>query len=140
MDEMQNQVQNLTNSVNQLLKNISKLQENLLKTSNSGRSFIKKKHDREKEEEDKESEAGEEDEKEEDIGKSSKPNNNLKVDFKIDIPVYEGVVDADKLDGWLDRLETYLSGAPRPRRSYLLTLNFRGILSMVEIIQKNIIR
>jgi hypothetical protein len=31
----------------------------------------------------------------------------LKVDMKTDLPTYDGVVDGDKLDGWIDRLESY---------------------------------
>nr|CAD1835516.1 unnamed protein product [Ananas comosus var. bracteatus] len=34
----------------------------------------------------------------------SKP---FKVEAKIEIPNYDGVVDAEKLDAWLDQLETY---------------------------------
>ncbi|TXG50795.1 hypothetical protein EZV62_023319 [Acer yangbiense] len=32
---------------------------------------------------------------------------NLKVDFKVDIPVYDGIINAEKLDRWIDRLEIY---------------------------------
>ena len=34
---------------------------------------------------------------------------NLKVDFKVEIPNYDGTVDVEKLDDWIDRLETYFS-------------------------------
>ncbi|MEX5618447.1 hypothetical protein ABFV55_27610, partial [Pseudomonas syringae] len=33
---------------------------------------------------------------------------NLKVDFKVDISLYDGTVDVEKLDDWIERLETYL--------------------------------
>lgn len=32
---------------------------------------------------------------------------SLKVDFKIDIPIYNGVRDAEQLDGWMDMLVIY---------------------------------
>ena len=34
---------------------------------------------------------------------------NLKVDFKVDISLYDGSVDVDKLDDWIERLETYFT-------------------------------
>jgi len=34
---------------------------------------------------------------------------NLKVDFKVDMPMYDGTVDVDKLDDWIERLETYFT-------------------------------
>ncbi|GKA18729.1 hypothetical protein Tco_0698644 [Tanacetum coccineum] len=33
----------------------------------------------------------------------------LKVEAKIDIPTYDGTIDAEKLDSWLDQLETYFT-------------------------------
>ncbi|GJY85524.1 hypothetical protein Tco_0499550 [Tanacetum coccineum] len=33
----------------------------------------------------------------------------FKVEGKIDIPTYDGTIDAEKLDSWLDRLETYFT-------------------------------
>jgi len=34
---------------------------------------------------------------------------NLKIDFKVEIPTYDGKIDVDKLDDWLERLETYFT-------------------------------
>ncbi|XP_026451466.1 uncharacterized protein LOC113351745 [Papaver somniferum] len=34
---------------------------------------------------------------------------SLKVEFKLEIYDYDGVVEAEKLDGWLDKLETYFT-------------------------------
>nr|CAD1821586.1 unnamed protein product [Ananas comosus var. bracteatus] len=34
---------------------------------------------------------------------------SFKVEAKIEIPNYDGVVDAEKLDAWLDQLETYFN-------------------------------
>ncbi|KAF6156564.1 hypothetical protein GIB67_000029, partial [Kingdonia uniflora] len=36
------------------------------------------------------------------FGKSMNPIRNLRIDFKIEIPVFDGSVDAEKLNNWLD--------------------------------------
>ncbi|KAF6168567.1 hypothetical protein GIB67_005179 [Kingdonia uniflora] len=41
------------------------------------------------------------------IGKSSNHIRNLRINFKIEILVFDGSIDAEMLDNWLDRLETY---------------------------------
>ncbi|GJT76267.1 hypothetical protein Tco_1042992 [Tanacetum coccineum] len=33
----------------------------------------------------------------------------FKVEARIDIPSYDGTVDAEKLDSWIDQLETYFT-------------------------------
>ncbi|KAF6159259.1 hypothetical protein GIB67_032030 [Kingdonia uniflora] len=43
------------------------------------------------------------------IGKSSNPIRNLCINFKIEILVFDGLIDTKKLDNLLDRLETYFS-------------------------------
>ncbi|KAF6135279.1 hypothetical protein GIB67_021641, partial [Kingdonia uniflora] len=43
------------------------------------------------------------------IGKSSNPIRNLRINLKIEIPVFDGSIDAEILDNWLDRLELYFS-------------------------------
>ncbi|XP_071702891.1 uncharacterized protein [Rutidosis leptorrhynchoides] len=52
-----------------------------------------------------------EDEPEEEISSSRRRNMNrpFKVEAKIDIPTYDGVVDAENLDSWIDQLETYFT-------------------------------
>lgn len=50
-----------------------------------------------------------EDNKEESSGKNKTPVDTLKIDFNVDIPVYRGDVDAEKLDSWIDTLETYFT-------------------------------
>lgn len=34
---------------------------------------------------------------------------NLKIDLKVEIPLYDGTVDVEKLDEWIERFQTYLS-------------------------------
>lgn len=34
---------------------------------------------------------------------------NLRIDFKVEIPVYDGRVDVERLDDWVERLETYFA-------------------------------
>ena len=34
---------------------------------------------------------------------------NLKIDFKLDIRDYDGSIDVEKLDDWVDRLDTYFT-------------------------------
>ena len=34
---------------------------------------------------------------------------NLKVDFKVEIPMYDGSVNVEKLDDWIERLDTYFT-------------------------------
>ncbi|KAL6191556.1 hypothetical protein ACLB2K_037946 [Fragaria x ananassa] len=34
---------------------------------------------------------------------------NLKIDFKVEIPMYDGSVNVEKLDDWIERLETYFT-------------------------------
>ncbi|KAK1377226.1 hypothetical protein POM88_033419 [Heracleum sosnowskyi] len=34
---------------------------------------------------------------------------NLKIDFKVELPMYDGSVDVEKLDDWIERLETYFT-------------------------------
>ncbi|KAK1382534.1 hypothetical protein POM88_020269 [Heracleum sosnowskyi] len=34
---------------------------------------------------------------------------NLKIDFEVEIPMYDGSVDMEKLDDWIERLETYFT-------------------------------
>ncbi|XP_004289453.1 PREDICTED: uncharacterized protein LOC101306573 [Fragaria vesca subsp. vesca] len=34
---------------------------------------------------------------------------NLKIDFKIEVPMYDGSVNVDKLDDWIERLDTYFT-------------------------------
>ncbi|PWA84034.1 hypothetical protein CTI12_AA134850 [Artemisia annua] len=53
----------------------------------------------------------EDNENEEDINKTMKHDSHhpFKVEDKIDIPTYNGTIDAEKLDSWLDQLETYFT-------------------------------
>nr|GEU37349.1 retrotransposon protein, putative, Ty1-copia subclass [Tanacetum cinerariifolium] len=37
------------------------------------------------------------------------PHYPFKVEARIDIPTYDGTVDAEKLDSWIDQLETYFT-------------------------------
>ncbi|KAL6191619.1 hypothetical protein ACLB2K_038009 [Fragaria x ananassa] len=34
---------------------------------------------------------------------------NLKIDFKVEIPMYDGSVNVEKLDDWIERLDTYFT-------------------------------
>ncbi|ONK76185.1 uncharacterized protein A4U43_C03F24840 [Asparagus officinalis] len=34
---------------------------------------------------------------------------NLKIDFKVEIPVYDGSIDVERLDDWIERMETYFT-------------------------------
>ncbi|KAF6139957.1 hypothetical protein GIB67_023053 [Kingdonia uniflora] len=43
------------------------------------------------------------------IGNSMNLTGNLQIDFKIKISVFDGSIDAEKFDNWLDRLEIYFS-------------------------------
>ncbi|PWA90212.1 hypothetical protein CTI12_AA103160 [Artemisia annua] len=53
----------------------------------------------------------EDDENGEDINKTMKHDSHhpFKVEAKIDIRTYDGTIDAEKLDSWLDQLETYFT-------------------------------
>ncbi|KAF6164889.1 hypothetical protein GIB67_017092 [Kingdonia uniflora] len=43
------------------------------------------------------------------IGKSTNSMRNPRINFKIDIPIFDGSIDAEMLDNWFDRLEAYFS-------------------------------
>ncbi|CAL8137533.1 unnamed protein product [Prunus armeniaca] len=64
----------------------------------------------EEEETEEEFGAGQSQEKELDAdkaGKSKTSMNGLKIDVKIDIPANDGEINTEKLDNWIDQLETY---------------------------------
>ncbi|BFG20882.1 hypothetical protein CerSpe_071560 [Prunus speciosa] len=87
------------------------------KTSRTKTSKVKKRMQfSEEEDSDEEEESAEEfganqsQEKESDADKASKSKtsmNGLKIDVKIDILVYDGKINTEKLDNWIDQLETY---------------------------------
>lgn len=37
------------------------------------------------------------------------PCDTLKIDFKINIPIYKGDIDVKQLDNWVDTFETYFT-------------------------------
>ncbi|CAL2237497.1 unnamed protein product [Prunus armeniaca] len=92
-------------------------EDSIRKTSRTKTSKVKKKVQFSEEEDfDKEEESAEQfgadqsQEKESDADKASKSKtsmNGLKIDVKIDIPAYDGEINAEKLDNWIDQLETY---------------------------------
>ncbi|CAL2266527.1 unnamed protein product [Prunus armeniaca] len=47
--------------------------------------------------------------KEVESGDNKNSIDTLKIDFKVDIPIYKGDVDPEKLDNWIDTLETYFT-------------------------------
>ncbi|KAL6289150.1 hypothetical protein ACE6H2_006660 [Prunus campanulata] len=84
------------------------------KTSRTKTSKVKKRMQFSEEEEESAEEFGadQSQDKESDADKASKSKtsmNGLKIDVKIDIPVhvYDGEINTEKLDNWIDQLETY---------------------------------
>ena len=53
---------------------------------------------------------------------------NLKIDFKVEIPVYDGSVDVERLDDWIERMETYftLYGYSSKEKIVFTTLKLSG--------------
>ncbi|CAL2259851.1 unnamed protein product [Prunus armeniaca] len=47
--------------------------------------------------------------KEAESGDNKNSIDTLKIDFKVDIPIYKGDIDPEKLDNWIDTLETYFT-------------------------------
>ena len=59
-------------------------------------------------------------------GKNS--NQNLKIDFKMEIPVYDGSVNVQRLDDWIERMEMYftLYGYSSKEKIVFATLKLSG--------------
>ena len=53
---------------------------------------------------------------------------NLKIDFRVEIPVYDGSVDVERLDDWIERMETYftLYGYSSKEKIMFATLKLSG--------------
>lgn len=43
------------------------------------------------------------------LGADQSSKKLFRVDFKLEIPTYDGVVDADKLDNWIEQMKNYFT-------------------------------
>lgn len=95
--KLEEQVQTLSSLISQLVKE--------LKTTNFSRaSSSKRKIDNEDEDNDKIPKTGD---IKNDMDKKKNHMSTLKNDFKVEISIYSGVVNAKKLDNWICTLKTY---------------------------------
>ena len=64
------------------------------------------------------------------VGHQGGKNNyqNLKIDFKVEILVYDGSINVEKLDDWIERMEMYftLYGYSSKEKIVFLTLKLSG--------------
>lgn len=98
--KLEKQIKNFTASISKLLENlISPL------ASISKERYLKKKDDGQNEEEEYVN-PNIRDNKEEPT-QDRNPKNTLKINFKVNIPMYRDNINAKKLDNWIDRLKTY---------------------------------
>ncbi|KAF6155884.1 hypothetical protein GIB67_039215, partial [Kingdonia uniflora] len=122
MDEANDRLTTLEMTVSALTSTLGELVEQLCLTNLAKASASTKQRDRSKKKEvmevdgdddfveiDSDSSKAKSDKVRSGIGKSLNPICNLRINFKIEIPVFDGSVNAEKLDNWFDRLETYFS-------------------------------
>ncbi|CAL2244416.1 unnamed protein product [Prunus armeniaca] len=105
--KLEQQVENLSASILKLVESLKTGKSSRPSTSSEPNQKLKKKVVEESEDEDdiqvdpmtKEAESGD----------NKNSIDTLKIDFKVDIPIYKGDVDPEKLDNWIDTLETYFT-------------------------------
>ncbi|KAM1507545.1 hypothetical protein TB2_016611 [Malus domestica] len=105
ISKLEQQVLNLTVSVSQLVESINSQKTSHASSSNKSNRKLKKKIVEESEEED--DATTDVEEKEAKIGDDKYCVDTLNIDFKVNIPIYKGDIDPEKLDNWIDVLETY---------------------------------
>ncbi|CAL2256726.1 unnamed protein product [Prunus armeniaca] len=105
--KLEQQVENLSASILKLVESLKIGKSSRPSTSSEPDQKLKKKVVEDSEDEDdiqayptkKEAESGD----------NKNSIDTLKIDFKVDIPIYKGDVDPEKLDNWIDTLETYFT-------------------------------
>nr|GEZ77372.1 hypothetical protein [Tanacetum cinerariifolium] len=61
------------------------------------------------------------------VDKLNKDRDKPSVEARIDIPTYDGTIDAEKLDSWIDQLETYFKLANCARLHHIILTSFSDL-------------
>ncbi|VVA37885.1 PREDICTED: mutant gag-pol poly [Prunus dulcis] len=105
--KLEQQVENLSASILKLMESLKTGKPSRPSTSYEPDQKLKKKVVKDSEDED--DTQVDPTKKEAESGDNKNSIDTLKIDFKVDIPIYKGDVDPEKLDNWIDTLETYFT-------------------------------